>query len=105
MPTTAPTAAPPHAPCRVAIYVLIDVYLAVTVLGDHGGVVGPDRARGVQVLHDVVIGPRHLLVGIGADEQEYSVSLAMSFPLFLAVSWDTAVLAASAAPSWSSTRC
>ena len=43
MPTSAPAAAPPQAPCRVVRLVLVDVDLALVVLGDDCGVVGADR--------------------------------------------------------------
>jgi hypothetical protein len=35
----------------------------------------------VEVLHVVVVGARRRLARIGADEQEYSVGLAMTFSL------------------------
>ena len=56
MPTRAPTPAPVQAPCWVGFSVLVDADLAVLVLADHRRVEGPDRARGVQVEHRLVVG-------------------------------------------------
>jgi hypothetical protein len=50
--------------------VLVDVHLAVGGFGHHGGVIGPDRSGGVQVLDDpvVVLGLR--LVRVSTDEDK-----------------------------------
>src|SRR5215467_11158989 len=55
--------------------VLVHVHLAGVVLGDHGGVIGPDRARRMQVLHHAVVVSRRRLAGVGADIDEHCLGL------------------------------
>ena len=55
--------------------ILVDVDLPGGVFGDHGGVVGADRAGRVQVLDDVVVGARRRFVRIGADINENRIRL------------------------------
>jgi GntR family transcriptional regulator / MocR family aminotransferase len=50
--------------------VLVDVDLAFLVFRHHGGVIRPDRPRGVQLLDDVVVVPGRCLIRIGADIDE-----------------------------------
>src|SRR5690242_15180756 len=50
--------------------VLADMDLARVVLGDHGGVIGPDGIGRVEVLDDVVVVLRRRLVRVGADVDE-----------------------------------
>ena len=55
--------------------VLVDVDLALVVLGDHRGVVGADGAHGVEVLDDVVVGAGVDLAGVRPDVDEDAVCL------------------------------
>ena len=91
-PTAAPTAAPTDRgreqdahdgadgrtaprPVPGGHLILVHMHVAPVVLGDHRGVVGADRARGMQVLDHVIIGPRRRLTRVGADVDENCVSL------------------------------
>src|SRR5208282_1242848 len=73
--------------------ILVHVDLAGVVLGDHGGVVGADRADRMQVFDDVVVGSRGALAGVGADVNEYCVGLGhVVSPVVLVASGKTPAL-------------
>ena len=75
MPTSAPAAAPPQAPCRVVVSSLLTWTFPCVVLGDHRGVVGAHGAHGVEVLDDVVVGAGVDLAGVGPDVDEDAIGL------------------------------
>src|SRR4030095_14808991 len=50
--------------------VLVDVDLARVVLRDDDRVVRPDGLQRVELFHQLVVGPGHRLVAVGADVEE-----------------------------------
>src|SRR5262249_51176677 len=51
--------------------ILVDVHLAVIVLGHHRGVIGPDRPGRMQILDDLVVVTGGRLVDVGPDVDEH----------------------------------
>lgn len=64
---------PHQAPRRVAVSSLFSCTLTLASLGDHGRVIGPDQAPGVQLLDDLIVVLGGGLVRIGGDVDERSI--------------------------------
>src|SRR6202000_887011 len=62
-------------PVRGSHLILVDMYLARGVLGDHRGVVGADRTSGMEVLDHGVVTSCRRLIRISADVDENCVRL------------------------------